>query len=67
MRFYPFGSGSIIPEFVSSSRYSSYAQTAGITNYVVSASVAQTASVGPPGDPGSPSTFHGPYEYYPQP
>lgn len=67
MRFYPFGSGSTITGYVSSSRYADYSNVAESTIQTISASWAISGSIGPQGDPGTPSTFHGPYDYYPQP
>lgn len=64
MRFYPFGSGSITA-YVTSSNYANYSNVAEFTLRTISASWAISGSVGPQGDSGTPSTFHGPYEYYP--
>lgn len=64
MRFFPFGSASVTLESISSS----YADYSFITNrgiLALSASVAISGSPGPQGDPGLPSTFHGPYDSFP--
>lgn len=64
MRFYPFGSGSLI-FYVDSASMASYAEKTDFALRTISASIALTASIGPPGDNGVASTFHGPYESYP--
>lgn len=64
MRFFPFGSASATFQSISSS-YADYSPTATRGILALSASFATSGSPGPQGDPGSPSTFHGPYDTYP--
>lgn len=65
MRFYPFGSGSILP-FAYSASVATYAIFGENTLRTRSASMALTGSTGPTGDAGTPCNYtNGPYETYP--
>lgn len=65
MRFYPFGSGSILP-YASSSVSATYSIRGEYGLRVRSASVAVTGSGGSVGDPGTPCNYtNGPYNTYP--
>lgn len=64
MRFYPFGSGSFL-EYVPSASQSDYVFRAEYGLRTISASAAVSGGIGMPGNPGTPSTFVGPYSTYP--
>lgn len=65
MRFYPFGSGSLLP-FAYTASIATYAFRAENTLRARSASIAFSGSTGPTGDAGTPCNYsNGPYETYP--